>query len=140
MFGQAVDKVWLSRRYGIIMCALRDKCRKIAMFEFALVFAVLALVLGGYWALVIFPKQRAFQHKQKMARSLHVGDEIVTFGGMVGKIVAIDADTGIAQVEIADGVTIRLLTAALQQVYDPDEYAYNANIGIKERQTENSTT
>ena len=110
------------------------------MSEFALVFAVLALVLGGYWALVIFPKQRAFQHKQKVVRSLHVGDEIVTFGGIVGKIVEIDADRGIAQVEIAEGVTIRLLTAALQQVYDPDEYAYNANIGIKERQAEKSTS
>ncbi len=110
------------------------------MSEFALVFAVLALVLGGYWALVIFPKQRAFQHKQKVVRSLHVGDEIVTFGGIVGKIVEIDADGGIAQVEIADRVTIRLLTAALQQVYDPKEYAYNANIGIKERQSEISKT
>ena len=29
-------------------------------------------------------------------------------------------------VEIADGVRIRLLTAALQQVYNPDELAYNA--------------
>ena len=109
------------------------------MSEFALVFAVLALVLGGYWALVIFPKQRAFQHKQKMVRALHVGDEVVTFGGIIGKIVEIDADNGIAQVEIANGVTIRLLTAALQQVYDPDEYAYNANIGVK-KQTENSST
>lgn len=110
------------------------------MSEFALVFAVLALVLGGYWALVIFPKQRAFRHKQKVVRSLHVGDEIVTFGGIIGKIVEIDADKGIAQVEIANDVNIRLLTAALQQVYDPGEYAYNANIGIKERQSKNSTS
>ncbi len=110
------------------------------MFEFALVFAVLALVLGGYWALVLFPKQRAFQHKQKIVRSLHAGDEVVTYGGIVGKIVAIDANKGIAEVEIADGVTIRLLTAALQQVYEAGEYAYNANIGIKERQTEKSAS
>ena len=110
------------------------------MSEFALVFAVLALVLGGYWALVIFPKQRAFQHKQKIVRSLHVGDEVVTFGGIVGQIVEIEAENGIARIEIADGVTIRLLTAALQQVYDSSEYAYNANIGIKKQQTENSTT
>lgn len=110
------------------------------MSEFTLVFAVLALILGGYWALVIFPKQRAFQHKQKIVRSLHVGDEIVTYGGIVGKIVEIDADNGIAQVEIADGVIIRLLTAALQQAYDRKEYAYNANIGIEERPTENSAT
>ena len=106
------------------------------MPEFVLVFAILALVLGGYWAMFIFPKQRAFQHKQKIVRSLHVGDEIVTYGGIVGKIIDIDADNGVSQVEIADGVRIKLLTAALQQVYDPEEVAYNAGIGIKSQQTE----
>lgn len=106
------------------------------MPEFVLVFAVLALALGGYWALVVFPKQRAFQHKQKIARSLHSGDEIVTYGGIVGKIVDIDADGGTAQVEIADGVRIKLLTAALQQVYDADEFARNAGIGANAQQNE----
>lgn len=110
------------------------------MSEFVLVFAILALVLGGYWALVIFPKQRAFQHKQKIVRSLHVGDEIVTYGGIVGKIIDIDAEKGIAQVEIAEGVEVKLLTAALQQVYDPAEFAYNAGIGIKKRETEQTTS
>ncbi len=106
------------------------------MPELVLVFAVLAMVLGGYWALIIFPKQRAFQHKQKVVRSLHVGDEIVTYGGIVGKIMHIDVDQGISQVEIADGVRIKLLTAALQQVYNPDELAYNAKLGMKTQQGE----
>lgn len=97
--------------------------------EFVLVFAILALVLGGYWTMFIFPKQRAFQHKQKVVRSLHVGDEIITYGGLIGKIIDIDVEQGIARVEIADGVTIRLITAALQQVYDPKEIAYNAKMG-----------
>lgn len=110
------------------------------MSEFVLVFAVLALVLGAYWALVVFPKQRAFQHKQKIVRSLHVGDDIVTYGGIVGKVMDIDADKGVAQVEIADGVRITLLTAALQQVYDPDKFAYNAGIGIEKPQTEKPST
>ena len=110
------------------------------MSEFILVFAILALVLGGYWALVVFPKQRAFQHKQKIARSLHVGDEVVTYGGIVGKIINIDAEAGIAHIEIADSVRIKLLTAALQQVYDPKEFAYNAGIGIKKQQTEQTTS
>lgn len=99
------------------------------MQEFVLVFAILALVLGAYWALVVFPKQRAFQHKQKIVRSLHVGDEIVTYGGIVGRIIDIDVDKGTSQVEIADGVTIKLLTAALQQVYDADVIARNAGLG-----------
>ena len=106
------------------------------MPEFVLVFAVLALALGGYWALVIFPKQRAFQHKQKAVRAMHKGDAVVTYGGIVGKIVEIDADRGTSRVEIAEDVTITLLTAALQQVYDPEEIAYNARIGIKEEQGE----
>lgn len=110
------------------------------MPEFVLVFAILALVLGGYWALVIFPKQRAFQHKQKVVRSLHLGDEIVTYGGIVGKIIDIDVDRGISHVEIADGVRIKLLTAALQQVYDPDELAYNAGLGIKNPSREQTST
>lgn len=109
------------------------------MLEFVLVFAVLSLALGAYWAMFVFPKQRAFKHKQKVVRSLHVGDQIVTYGGIVGKIVDIDADSGVSFVEIADGVTIKLLTAALQQVYDANEVARNANIGFKDQQTERGT-
>lgn len=101
------------------------------MLEFVLVFAVLALGLGAYWTMVVFPKQREFQHKQKVVRSLHVGDEVVTYGGIVGKIMDIDVDKGISFVEIADGVTIKLLTVALQHVYDPTEIAYNAQIGMQ---------
>ena len=110
------------------------------MPEFVLVFAIFALVLGGYWALIIFPKQRAFQRKQNIVRSLHVGDEIVTYGGIVGKIKDIDVDQGVAHVEIADGVRIRLLTAALQQVYDPDELAYNAKLGMDNQRGEQSAS
>ncbi len=110
------------------------------MLEFVLVFAILALVLGGYWTMFIFPKQRAFRHKQKVVRSLHVGDEIVTYGGLIGKIIDIDVAQGISYVEIADGVTIRLITAALQQVYVPKEIAYNAKLGIEAQQSEQIST
>ncbi len=106
------------------------------MPEFVLVFVILSLVLGSYWALVVFPRQRAFRHKQKIVRALHVGDEIVTYGGIVGQIVDIDVDSGTAQVTIAEGVTIKLLTAALQQAYDAEEIARNATIGAEQRASE----
>lgn len=99
------------------------------MPEFVLVFAVLSLALGGYWAMVIFPKQRAFQHKQKIVRALHVGDEVVTYGGIVGVIIDIDVAAGVSIIEIAAGVRIKLLTAALQQVYDPQAIAESAARG-----------
>lgn len=109
------------------------------MLEFVLVFAILALVLGAYWTMVVFPKQRAFKHKQKVVRSLHVGDEIVTYGGIVGRIVDMDVDQGVSFIEIADGVTIKLLTAALQQEYEATEIARQANIGIDKEAAQQAT-
>lgn len=101
------------------------------MQEFALLAFVLLLALGAYWSLVTFPKQRDFQKRQKFARSLAAGDEVITYGGIIGRVVDIDAEMGVAEVEIAHGVTIRLITAALMQPYDPEEIARNAKMGIE---------
>ena len=110
------------------------------MLEFVLVFAILALALGAYWTMFVFPKQRAFKHKQQVVRSLHVGEEIVTYGGIVGRIVDIDVDMGVSYVEIADGVTIKLLTAALQQIFDAGSIAHNANIGVEKQLADQEST
>ena len=113
------------------------------MLEFVFVFFILAAILGAYWTMVVFPKQREFQVKQKVVRSLHVGDEVVTYGGIIGKIIDIDVDSGISYVEIADGVQIKLLTAALQQVFDAEEIARNAQLGAshsKSTQQQDVTT
>ena len=98
------------------------------MQEFALLSVVMLLALGAYWSVVVFPKQRSFQKRQQFARSLMKGDEIITYGGIIGKIVDIDAESGVSQVEIADGVIVRLLNDALMQPYEAEEIARNARI------------
>jgi preprotein translocase YajC subunit len=90
------------------------------MQEFALLAFIMALALGAYWAMVIFPKQRAFEKRQRYIQNLSIGSEVITYGGIIGKIISIEANEGIAHVEIANGVTIRLVTAALVQPYDPE--------------------
>lgn len=90
------------------------------MQEFALLAFIMALALGAYWAMVIFPKQRAFEKRQRYIQNLSIGSEVITYGGIIGKIISVEADEGIAHVEIANGVTIRLVTAALVQPYDPE--------------------
>ncbi len=96
------------------------------MSEFALLAVVLVLALGAYWSLVIFPRQREFQKQQKSVRALQSGDEMITYGGIIAKVKEIDAENGIAIVEIAEGVTVRILTAALTRPYDPEEIAESA--------------
>ena len=94
---------------------------------FLLVLLLLAML--AYWAMVLYPRQRDFQKRQQMARSLSAGDEVITFGGVIGKVQQIDSDMGIAHVEIADGVTVKLVTAAIMQRYDREEIARNAQMG-----------
>jgi preprotein translocase YajC subunit len=100
------------------------------MQEFALLGFVMLLALGAWWSLVTFPKQRDFQKRQNFARSLAEGDEVITYGGIIGKV--IDIEAGVATVEIADGVVVRMITAALMQPFDAEEVARNARAGQPE--------
>lgn len=100
------------------------------MQEFALLAFIMVLALGAYWAMIIFPKQRDFQKRQNYVRSLNIGDEVVTYGGIIGKVVSIEPDDAIAYVEISPGVVVRFITAALIQPYDPEAFAIAARKGF----------
>ena len=100
------------------------------MQEFALLAFLMLLGMGVWWSMITFPKQRTFQKRQEFARSLAEGDEVITYGGIIGKVIDIDVELGIAHVEIADGVVIRVLNAAMVQPYDAQEIARNALMGM----------
>jgi len=106
------------------------------MPEIVLVAFIMALGFGAYWAMVLFPRQRDFKKRQEMARALAEGDEIVTFGGIVGRVKEIRSQEGVAIVEIANGVEIRLVIAAMMQRFDAEEIARNAQIGQQQQTTE----
>jgi len=100
------------------------------MSEFVLIGVLLVLGLGAYWSLVVFPRQREFQKQEKYVNSLKPGDEMITFGGIIGRVIDVEAEKGIATIEIADGVVIRVLAAALMRPYDPEELARSAQLGM----------
>lgn len=102
------------------------------MGELLFVALIMTLGMGAYWAMVLFPRQREFQSRQRMARELSAGDEVVTFGGVIGRVQRIDAEQGIAWVEIAPDLEIRVVTAAIVQRYDAEAIARNAQIGLRE--------
>jgi preprotein translocase subunit YajC len=96
------------------------------MPEFVLFGFIFLMVLGAYWALVVYPKQRDFQKRQQYVSTLRPGEQVITYGGIIGKIVEVEAEKGLAHVEIADGTIVRVVTAALIQAYDPEELAKSA--------------
>ena len=105
------------------------------MPEFALLAFVMLLAMGAWWSMVTFPKQRDFSKRQKLVQTLAQGDEVVTYGGIIGKIVDVNAESGITVVEIADGVQVRMLNVAIIQAFDAQEVAENAQRGLVKENT-----
>lgn len=110
------------------------------MQEFVVLGLVMILGLGAYWSLVIFPKQREFQQQHKYVSELQLGDEMITYGGVIARIIEVDADNGIAKVEIAEGVVVRVLIAALVRPYDPNEIAESARLAARQPEPTSTTT
>jgi preprotein translocase subunit YajC len=106
--------------------------------EFPILALLMLLGLGAYWSMVVYPKQRDFNKRQKYVRTLIEGDEVVTYGGVIGKIKRLEAEQGIAHVEIAPGIVVRLVTAALIQPYDAEEIAKAAQKGLEQEQATSS--
>jgi preprotein translocase subunit YajC len=81
------------------------------------------LLLGFvFYFLLIRPQQKRSRQQQALIRSVEVGDEVVTGGGILGHVVEIDEDEGIVTLEIADGVEIRILRAGIGRKIETDEY------------------
>lgn len=90
---------------------------------FALIFL---LALGAWWSLVIFPRQRDFAKRQQYVSNLKTGDEMITYGGIIGRVVSVEAEQGTAQVEIAPGVVVKVISVALVQPFEPEKLAESA--------------
>ena len=97
--------------------------------ELLAVLVILLLVIAAYWTLVIMPRQQDFKRHQQFVRQMKLGDEIVTYGGLVGVITELDPDAGLAKVRLADNLEVQIITAALTQPFNPDVLAQNARIG-----------
>jgi preprotein translocase subunit YajC len=103
------------------------------MTDLAFLTTLVLLIIVGYWSLVTFPKQRAYKKHVHYVRTLEVGDEVITYGGIIGKITALDEEYGVARLEISEGVEVRIIVAAIQQHYNPEEVARNIRMAEEEK-------
>lgn len=80
---------------------------------------LLAVAFALMWLLLIRPQRRKQNEQLSMQRSLSVGDEVVTAGGLYGTVAAVDEDE--VGVEVADGVVVRIARRAIAGVIPEDE-------------------
>ncbi|MES2664982.1 MAG: preprotein translocase subunit YajC [Pseudomonadota bacterium] len=88
-------------------------------------FVPLILIFAIMYFLLIRPQQKKLKDHKAMVEALRRGDEIVTQGGIVGKVTKV-GDDGYAMVDIATGVNVKILRSTIVQVLNKTEPAANA--------------
>jgi preprotein translocase subunit YajC len=71
----------------------------------------LALMVAIFYFLLIRPQQRRVRQQRELVGSLDVGDEVVTIGGMFGRIMELDDET--VTLDVGGGSRIRFVKQAV---------------------------
>lgn len=85
-------------------------------------FIPLILIFAIMYFLLIRPQQKKAKAHQEMVMALRRGDQVITQGGLIGKVSKVKEDNEI-EVEIADGVKVRVVQATIAQVLSKTEPA-----------------
>ena len=81
----------------------------------SLFFPMIIMIVIWYFLLIRPQQKRAKDHKA-MVQNMSKGDQIVTQGGIYGKVTAVAVDQNKVSVEIAKGVTIEVVKSTVQNV------------------------
>lgn len=85
--------------------------------------APLLLLFVLFYFMLIRPQQKRMKEHQAMVAGLKRGDNVVLSSGVLGKIVRVeDAEVG---VEIAQGVTVKVVKAMITEVRSKGQPAAN---------------
>lgn len=83
----------------------------------------LILIFAIMYFLLIRPQQKKAREHQTMLSALRRGDQVVTGGGLIGKITKVKEGENEVEVEIATGVTVRVLRSTISAVLNKTEPA-----------------
>lgn len=87
-------------------------------------FIPLILIFAIMWFLLIRPQQKKLKDHQAMVAALRRGDQVVTQGGLIGKVSKVKDDHEI-EVELATDVKVRVVKSTIAQVMNKTEPAEN---------------
>lgn len=86
-----------------------------SLLPFVAIFAIM-------YFLIIRPQRQRMKKHQEMVANLRRGDTIVTTGGLIGKVAKV-IDDGELQVELSEGVKVRVVRSMVQEVRSKTEPA-----------------
>ena len=72
------------------------------------------LIIGIMYFLMIRPQQKRMREHREMIAAINRGDQIVTSGGVIGKVTKVEDNE--LQVEIAEGVRVKIMRSTVSEV------------------------
>ncbi|MFN2324180.1 MAG: preprotein translocase subunit YajC [Trueperaceae bacterium] len=81
-------------------------------------FVPLILIFVIMYFLLIRPQQKKVKEHKAMVEALRRGDQVVTQGGLIGKVSKVK-DSDEIEVELADGIRVRVVRSTIAQVSRP---------------------
>ncbi len=81
-------------------------------------FVVIILLLAVMWLLLIRPQRQRQAAHRRLLDDLQTGDEVVTLGGIIGRVTAIEDDR--IALEIAPGTDVKVAKQAVTGVLGGD--------------------
>ncbi|MFD1694414.1 preprotein translocase subunit YajC [Roseibium aestuarii] len=88
--------------------SIMDPAALMNILPFVLIFVIM-------YFLIIRPQRQRMKQHQEMIANVRRGDTVVTSGGLIGKVAKV-VDDGELQIELAEGVKVRVVRSMVQEV------------------------
>ena len=85
-----------------------------ATMSFLVQMMPLILIFGVFWFLIFRPQQQRAKEQRAKLEAVKKNDQVVTGGGLIGKVVKVDED--VVEIEIAPNVRVKAMKATLADV------------------------
>ncbi len=86
-------------------------------------FVPILLIFGIMYVLMIRPQQKKVRDHKAMIEAVRRGDQVVTGGGLIGKVTKVDETKGEVEVELGPNIKVRAVRSTLTQVMNRTEPA-----------------
>lgn len=96
----------IARMFALLQAAPASGSGLIAFLPMIFIFVI-------FYFLLIAPMRKKQKKTQEMLSKLKKGDEVVTGGGIFGRVYALDEERGFVVLQIADNVKIKVLRSAI---------------------------
>jgi preprotein translocase subunit YajC len=105
--------MWISQAFA------QDASKSTGADSFLTGILPLILIFVVFWFLLIRPQQKRAKEHRALIAAIKKGDEVMTAGGIVGKVIKAHETSPTVEVEIADNVRVQIARGQIAGLWNP---------------------